>query len=168
MANAIGLDNAEDLKGFDIRHLGDWKNTALSVLGKSNGAANAVGPVANSADSLDSATLNRAMTMLGEVLGTVRAQQENGVDRNKVVGAVFGLFMKTVELFRLEVGENSIIARIADIITKYVILDPEIEILWPDMVSLSMWRPSSWVWRTGSLKRALLPRSTRSSISVRS
>ncbi|MBK9195389.1 MAG: hypothetical protein IPO17_10470 [Flavobacteriales bacterium] len=25
MANAIGLDNVEDLKGFDIRHLGDWK-----------------------------------------------------------------------------------------------------------------------------------------------
>lgn len=44
---------------------------------------------------------------------------------NKQVKAVFKLFLKAVELYRDDVGQNSAVAKIADIITKYVIFDPE-------------------------------------------
>lgn len=44
---------------------------------------------------------------------------------NDAMRAVFELFQKSVEIYRKDASENRYIARIADFIDKYVILDPE-------------------------------------------
>jgi hypothetical protein len=44
---------------------------------------------------------------------------------NEQVVAVFELFRKTVELYRHDRGRNHLIARFADLVDKYLILDPE-------------------------------------------
>lgn len=44
---------------------------------------------------------------------------------NDQVAALFDLFRKAVELYRHDTGKNRIIARFADLLDKYLILDPE-------------------------------------------
>lgn len=51
--------------------------------------------------------------------------ETKGAEGNPRVKVIFDLFMKSVELYREEVGQNNLVAKIADIITKYVILDPK-------------------------------------------
>src|SRR5690606_9466066 len=50
----------------------------------------------------------------------------NASNGNERIALVFELFQKSIELYREEVGQNALVVKLADLITKYVILDPQV------------------------------------------
>lgn len=134
LAAAVGLTDSESLSDFSIAQLGSWKPKILQESADSirnetakrlNQPLGLVPAQDTSAADAQGRALDKGFTMLEEVLSTIREQQIAGNAGNVQIGALFKLFLKSVELFRNDNGRNSMIARIADIITKYVILDPE-------------------------------------------
>ncbi len=64
---------------------------------------------------------------LRQLAGTKTWSQSLGAHEltNEQVASVFELFRRSVALYRLDEGHNHLIARFADLIDKYLILDPE-------------------------------------------
>lgn len=129
LASAVGLREAADLKALNLRSLGDRMQVGVKLTEDSIRRRIVETSAKFLADTSDASRRVTASTlvMLDEVLSSVRAGELGGKAGNAQIGTIFKLFLKSVELFRNDLGQNSIIARIADIIAKYVITDPEKE-----------------------------------------
>ncbi|MBK9147137.1 MAG: hypothetical protein IPM12_04850 [Flavobacteriales bacterium] len=58
-------------------------------------------------------------------LNLTKIAKQQGTVGNAEIAAVMKLFLKTMDLYRYHVGQNATLVRIADIITDYVIFEPE-------------------------------------------
>ncbi|MBK9175268.1 MAG: hypothetical protein IPM46_02800 [Flavobacteriales bacterium] len=117
----------DTLKGADVDYVSLWDNNTAErkrLIGLIDGFKtwletnlNKLDQVAKSVEDLDWSALNQInLTKLAQAPGTVG---------NAPVGASIKLFLKAVDLYRHHVGQNATLVRIADIITDYIIFEPE-------------------------------------------
>lgn len=117
----------DTLKGADVDYVSFWANNTAErarLIGLVDGFKtwleenlNKLDQVAKAVEDLDWSALNQVnLTKLAQAPGTIGNEQ---------VGACIKLFLKAVDLYRYHVGQNATLVRMADIITDYIIFDPE-------------------------------------------
>lgn len=118
----------DTLKGADVDYESFWdgniaERTRLTGLIDGyrtwlEGNMDQLDQVAKAVEDIDWSGLNDLdLTTLSQTPGTVG---------NVKVAATMKLFLKSVDLYRYHVGQNSTIVRIADIITDHIIFEPEV------------------------------------------
>lgn len=123
---AVGLDEAENCQALNAL---DLSTLAATTNGEQVQALARLNP----ATALHEDTVRALLVDSLQVLHTYAVKafdnketpRAKGANGNPNVKVVFDMLMKAVELYRQEVGQNNLVCRIADVISKYVILDPE-------------------------------------------